>query len=146
MGQFVPQIEALAKQQQRELTPFRVGDTVRVHYRITEGDKERVQVFQGTVIRKSGGGIGRTFCVRKRSSGVGVERVFPYHSPRIEKLEVVSSGRVRRARLYFLRELQGKAARLKAADTTPGAARRSAAPPSAAPAAAPAEDAAPSES
>jgi large subunit ribosomal protein L19 len=114
MGQFVPQIEALAKQQLRELPPFRVGDSVRVHYRITEGDKERIQVFQGTVIRKSGGGIGRTFCVRKRSSGVGVERVFPYHSPRIEKLEVVSHGRVRRSRLYFLRELQGKAARLRA--------------------------------
>lgn len=113
MGQFVPQIEALAKQQMRELPPFRVGDTVRVHYRITEGDKERVQVFQGTVIRKSGGGIGRTFSVRKRSSGVGVERVFPYHSPRIEKLEVVSHGRVRRSRLYYLRELQGKAARLR---------------------------------
>jgi large subunit ribosomal protein L19 len=113
MGQFVPQIEALAKQQQRELTPFRVGDTVKVHYRITEGDKERVQIFQGTVIRKSGGGIGKTFCVRKRSSGVGVERVFPYHSPRIEKLEVVSRGRVRRSRLYYLRELQGKAARLE---------------------------------
>ena len=113
MGQSVPQIEALARQQMRELTPFRVGDSVRVHYRITEGDKERVQVFQGTVIRKSGGGIGRTFCVRKRSSGVGVERVFPYHSPRIEKIEVISHGRVRRSRLYFLRELQGKAARLK---------------------------------
>jgi large subunit ribosomal protein L19 len=113
MGQFVPEIEALAKQQMRELPPFRVGDSVRVHYRITEGDKERVQVFQGTVIRKSGGGIGRTFSVRKRSSGVGVERVFPYHSPRIEKLEVVSHGRVRRSRLYYLRDLQGKAARLK---------------------------------
>jgi large subunit ribosomal protein L19 len=113
MGQFVPEIEALNKQQMRELPPFRVGDSVRVHYRITEGDKERVQVFQGTVIRKSGGGLGRTFSVRKRSSGVGVERVFPYHSPRIEKLEVVSHGRVRRSRLYYLRELQGKAARLK---------------------------------
>ena len=98
MGQFVPQIEALSKLQLREVAPFRVGDSVRVHYRITEGDKERVQVFQGTVIRKSGGGIGRTFCVRKRSGGVGVERVFPYHSPRIEKLEVVSHGRVRRSR------------------------------------------------
>jgi large subunit ribosomal protein L19 len=84
-----------------------------VHYRITEGDKDRVQVFQGTVIRNSGGGLGKTFCVRKRSSGVGVERIFPYHSPRIEKLEVVSHGRVRRARLYYLRELQGKAARLR---------------------------------
>jgi large subunit ribosomal protein L19 len=113
MGQFVPQLEALAKSMERELPPFRVGDTVRVHYRITEGDKERIQIFQGTVIRKSGGGFGRTFCVRKRSSGVGVERMFPYHSPRIEKMEVVSHGRVRRARLYFLRELQGKAARLR---------------------------------
>jgi large subunit ribosomal protein L19 len=120
MGQFVPQIEALAKPQLRELPPFRPGDTVKVHYRITEGDKERIQVFQGTVIRNSGGGLGRTFSVRKRSSGVGVERVFPYHSPRIEKLEVVSHGRVRRARLYYLRELQGKAARLRVArDATP---------------------------
>lgn len=115
MGQYVPQIEALAKAQMRELPPFRPGDTVKVHYRITEGDKERVQVFQGTVIRNSGAGLGRTFSVRKRSSGVGVERVFPYHSPRIEKLEVVSHGRVRRARLYYLRELQGKAARLRVA-------------------------------
>lgn len=113
MGQFVPQLEALAKPMERELPPFRVGDTVRVHYRITEGDKERIQVFQGTVIRKSGGGYGRTFCVRKRSSGIGVERMFPYHSPRIEKMEVVSRGRVRRARLFYLRELQGKAARLR---------------------------------
>jgi len=113
MGQFVPQLEALAKPMERELPPFRVGDTVRVHYRITEGDKERIQVFQGTVIRKSGGGFGRTFCVRKRSAGVGVERMFPYHSPRIEKMEVVSRGRVRRARLFYLRELQGKAARLR---------------------------------
>src|SRR6476469_4992542 len=115
MGQFVPQIEALAKAQLRELPPFRAGDTIKVHYRITEGDKERIQVFQGTVIRNSGGGLGRTFSVRKRSSGVGVERVFPYHSPRIEKIEVVSHGRVRRARLYYLRELQGKAARLRVA-------------------------------
>jgi large subunit ribosomal protein L19 len=113
MGQFVPLIDAVAKSQLRELPPFRVGDTVRVHYRITEGDKDRVQVFQGTVIRRSGGGIGRTFCVRKRSAGVGVERLFPYHSPRIEKLEVVSHGRVRRARLFYLRDLQGKAARMR---------------------------------
>ena len=113
MGQFVPQIEALAKSQLRELPAFRVGFNVRVHYRITEGDKERIQVFQGTVIRKSGGGLGRTFCVRKRSAGVGVERVFAYHSPRIEKLEIVSQGAVRRSRLYYLRDLQGKAARLR---------------------------------
>jgi large subunit ribosomal protein L19 len=105
---------------ERELPPFRVGDTVRVHYRITEGDKERIQIFQGTVIRKSGGGFGRTFCVRKRSSGVGVERIFPFHSPRIEKMEVVSRGRVRRARLFYLRELQGKAARLRRAGENEG--------------------------
>lgn len=113
MGKFVPQIEALAAEQLRSLPPFRVGDTVKVHYRIREGEKERVQVFQGTVIRKSRGGLGRTFAVRKRSSGVGVERIFPENSPRIEKLEVVSQAKVRRSRLYYLRALQGKAARLK---------------------------------
>lgn len=113
MGRFNPIIEALADKQRRELTSFRVGDTVKVHYRITEGDKERIQIFQGTVIRKSGGGIGETFCVRKRSGGVGVERIFPRHSPRIERLEVTRSGRVRRSRLYYLRELQGKKARLR---------------------------------
>ena len=113
MGRFVPQIEALEAKQARALTSFRVGDTVRVHYRITEGEKERIQVFQGVVIRRSGGGVGRTFAVRKVSGGVGVERVFPAASPNIDKLEVVSSGRVRRARLYYLRELQGKKARLR---------------------------------
>lgn len=113
MGKFVPQIEALAAEHLRSLPPFRVGDTVKVHYRIREGEKERVQVFQGTVIRKSRGGVGSTFAVRKRSSGVGVERVFPVNSPRIEKLEVVSQAKVRRSRLYYLRALQGKAARLK---------------------------------
>jgi large subunit ribosomal protein L19 len=90
-----------------------VGDTVRVHYRITEGEKERIQVFQGVVIRRSGGGLGKTFAVRKVSGGIGVERIFPAASPNIDKLEVVSSGRVRRARLYYLRELQGKKARLR---------------------------------
>jgi large subunit ribosomal protein L19 len=139
MGQYVPQIEALAKPQLRELPPFRPGDTVKVHYRITEGDKERVQVFQGTVIRNSGGGLGRTFSVRKRSSGVGVERVFPYHSPRIEKLEIVSHSRVRRARLYYLRELQGKAARLRVTrDMSPSQRPPSASKPPAAPSEAPA--------
>ena len=114
MARLPASVVALSKPQERDLTPFRVGDTVRVHYRITEGDKDRVQIFQGTVIRKSGNGIGKTFAVRKRASGgVGVERIFPFHSPRIEQLEVTSRGRVRRARLYFLRELQGKAARLK---------------------------------
>ncbi len=113
MARFISEILALTQAQKRELPPFRVGDTVRVHYRISEGDKERTQVFQGTVIRKSGGGVGKTFAVRKRSAGIGVERMFPYHSPRIEKVEVVTRGRVRRARLFFLRDLQGKAARLK---------------------------------
>jgi large subunit ribosomal protein L19 len=114
MARLSTAIQAITKSQERELPSFRVGDTVRVHYRITEGDKDRTQVFQGTVIRRSGGGIGKTFAVRKRSSGgVGVERVFPYHSPRIEQLEVVTRGRVRRSRLFFLRDLQGKAARLK---------------------------------
>jgi large subunit ribosomal protein L19 len=113
MGKYAPEIEALAKPQLRELGDFRVGDTVKVHYRIREGEKERVQIFQGTVIRKAGGGLGATFSVRKRSGGVGVERIFPLHSPRIEKLEIVARGRVRRGRLYYLRELQGKAARLR---------------------------------
>lgn len=114
MARLPASIVAITKAQERQLPPFRVGDTVRVHYRITEGDKDRTQVFQGTVIRKSGNGIGKTFAVRKRASGgVGVERMFPFHSPRIEQLEVMTHGRVRRSRLYFLRELQGKAARLK---------------------------------
>ncbi|MEY4575472.1 MAG: hypothetical protein RL701_175 [Pseudomonadota bacterium] len=113
MGRYLPQIEALEAKQARSLPTFRVGDTVRVHYRITEGEKERIQVFQGVVIRRSGGGLGRTFAVRKVSAGIGVERVFPQASPNIDKLEVVSSGRVRRARLYYLRELQGKKARLR---------------------------------
>jgi large subunit ribosomal protein L19 len=113
MGRYLPQIEALEAKQRRTLPSFRVGDTVRVHYRITEGEKERIQVFQGVVIRRSGGGLGRTFAVRKVSGGIGVERIFPASSPNIDKLEVVSSGRVRRARLYYLRELQGKKARLR---------------------------------
>lgn len=113
MGRFLPQIEALEAKQARALPTFRVGDTVRVHYRITEGDKQRIQVFQGVVIRQSGGGVGRTFAVRKVSAGVGVERIFPASSPNIDKLEIVSSGRVRRGRLFYLRELQGKKARLR---------------------------------
>lgn len=113
MSNSVPKITAIASAFQRSLPSFRAGDQVRVHYRIREGEKERVQVFQGVVIRKNGGGIGATFTVRKVSFGVGVERIFPQHSPRIEKLEIVSRGQVRRARLYYLRELEGKAARLK---------------------------------
>ncbi len=113
MGRYLPEIQALEAKLERKLTPFRAGDTVRVHYRITEGEKERIQVFQGLVIRLSRGGLGRTFCVRKVSGGIGVERVFPFSSPNIDKLEVVSSGRVRRAKLYYLRDLSGKKARLR---------------------------------
>ncbi|MEE8483573.1 MAG: 50S ribosomal protein L19 [Nitrospinota bacterium] len=92
--------------------PFRVGDQVKVHMRIVEGEKERIQVIEGLVIRKRGKGAGQTFTVRKVSSGIGVERVFPLHSPRVEKVEVLRRNKVRRARLYYLRELKGKAARL----------------------------------
>lgn len=113
MGSSVPQIEAIERAQFRKLPEFRVGDTIKVHYRIREGEKERIQIFQGVVIRKSRGGVGTTFCVRKVSYGVGVERVFPTHSPRIETIEVASRGQVRRSRLYYLRELEGKKARLK---------------------------------
>ena len=97
----------------KDALPVRIGDTVRVHFRITEGDKERIQVFQGVIIRRRGGGVSESFTVRKYSYGIGVERIFPMHSPRIEKIEVVRSGRVRRAKLYYLRKLKGKAARLK---------------------------------
>jgi large subunit ribosomal protein L19 len=92
---------------------FRPGDTVKVHVRVVEGNRERVQVFQGVVIRRQNGGLRETFTVRKISFGVGVERTFPVHSPSISKLEIVSRGQVRRAKLYYLRELRGKKARIK---------------------------------
>ncbi len=95
------------------LPQFRPGDTVKVHARVVEGSRERVQVFQGVVIRRSGGGLRETFTVRKISFGVGVERTFPLHSPSIAKLEVVQHGHVRRAKLYYLRDLRGKKARIK---------------------------------
>ena len=114
MGMQHPKIEALHTQlAQPRAATFRVGDTVRVHYKVVEGDKERIQVFQGQVIRQRDQGIGSTFTVRKVSYNVGVERIFPTFSPRIDKVEVVSRGVVRRSKLYFLRNLQGKAARLK---------------------------------
>ncbi len=107
-------IDQLEAQQVRSDHPaFRPGDTLRVHARIVEGDKERVQVFEGVCIRFAKGGARATFTVRKTSYGVGVERTFPYHSPRIEKIEVKSHGRVRRTRLYYLRERTGRAARIK---------------------------------
>jgi large subunit ribosomal protein L19 len=97
----------------RDLPPFRSGDTVRVHVRIREGEKERIQVFEGVVIRRRGGGHSATFTVRKVSYGVGVERIFPVESPIVQKVEIKSRGHVRRARLYYLRELRGKKARLR---------------------------------
>lgn len=96
-----------------DIPPFRVGDTVKVHVKIREGDKERIQVFEGVVIRRHRGGVGATFTVRKVSYGIGVERIFPIHSPQIDRIEVVRKGRVRRSRLYYLRERLGKAARIK---------------------------------
>jgi len=96
----------------RDLPPFKVGDTVAVHVKVREGDKERIQVFQGLVIRRRGAGVSETFTVRKISSGVGVERVFPVQSPLVTKVEIKSRGYVRRARLYYLRDLSGKKARL----------------------------------
>lgn len=95
-----------------DIPDFRPGDTVKVHVRVIEGSKERIQLFQGVVIARRGGGTRETFTVRKISSGVGVERIFPLHSPTIEKLEVARRGRVRRAKLYYLRDLRGKAARI----------------------------------
>ena len=108
-----PLIAAIEKEQMRETTPVEVGDTVRVHYRITEGDKTRIQVFEGVVLKKQGAGLNATFTVRKISFQIGVERVFPTHSPLIDKLEIVNQAKVRRAKLYYLRDLRGRAARLK---------------------------------
>jgi large subunit ribosomal protein L19 len=103
------------KQLNKNLDPFKVGDTVKVHVIIRESGKERIQIFRGDVIAKKGTGVGATFTVRKISFGIGVERVFPLHSKMIKKIEVVRRGKVRRAKLYYLRDLKGKAARLKEA-------------------------------
>lgn len=105
-----------SKQLRKDTTDFRTGDTVRVHWKVREGDKERVQPFEGIVIRKTRGGIRATFTVRKMSYGVGVERIFPLHSPRYEKIEVVSRGDVNRNRLFYLRNLRGKASRVGTAE------------------------------
>ena len=115
MSDVVPIIQAIEAQQLRKnpFPEFRVGDTVKVHVLIKEGDKERTQIFEGVVIKRHHAGARASFTVRKVSYGVGVERVFPIHTPRIEKVEVVARGRVRRARLYYLRELAGKAARIR---------------------------------
>ena len=107
-------IANLEKEQMRtDLPDFKPGDTVNVYVRIQEGEKERVQVFKGAVISKKGGGIRSTFTVRKVSYGIGVERVFPLHSPSLEKVEIVARGRVRRSKLYYLRKRVGKAAKIR---------------------------------
>ena len=107
-------VDQLAREQMRgDLPSFRPGDTVEVHVRIVEGDKERIQVFKGVVIRKRGGLTGASFTVRKVSYGVGVERVFPIHSPNIDQVVVLFRGKVRQSRLYYLRDRKGKAARIK---------------------------------
>jgi len=100
-------------QTRSDIPDFRPGDTLKVHVRVTEGNRSRIQVFQGVVIRRQGGGARETFTVRKVSYGVGVERTFPVHSPSIDKIELVTRGRVRRAKLYYLRERRGRAARIK---------------------------------
>ncbi len=97
----------------KDVSEFEPGDTVRVHVKIVEGDKERIQVFEGVVIGRQGGGLRERFRVRKLSYGIGVERIFPVHSPRVDKIEVTRKGRVRRAKLYYLRDRKGKAAQVK---------------------------------
>jgi large subunit ribosomal protein L19 len=109
-----PIIREITEGQLRQDIPqFRAGDTLRVHVKVKEGQRERIQIFEGVVIQRRGGGVSETFTVRKISYGVGVERTFPLHSPRIEKIEVTRRGKVRRAKLYYLRNLRGKAARIK---------------------------------
>ncbi len=109
-----PIVNQIAKQQLRNDIPdFRVGDTVRVHVKVIEGSRERIQLFEGVVIKRSNSNVSETFVARKISNGVGVERTFPLHSPKLDKIEVVRHGKVRRAKLYYLRELRGKAARIK---------------------------------
>ena len=107
-------IEKITSAQLRSDIPeFRPGDTVRVHAKVVEGSRERIQIFEGVVIKRRGAGISETYTVRKISNGVGVERTFPVHTPRVAKIEVVRKGRVRRAKLYYIRALSGKAARIK---------------------------------
>lgn len=102
-----------AEQMRKDIPEFRSGDTVRVHVKVMEGAKERIQAYEGVVIKRKGSGLNETFTVRRVSYGVGVERCFPVHSPRLEKIEVIRRGKVRRAKLYYIRKLSGKAARIK---------------------------------
>jgi large subunit ribosomal protein L19 len=118
----------------KEQPDFRAGDTVRVHVRVVEGDKERIQVFQGVVIGRRGGGTRETFTVRKISGGIGVERIFPLHSPSLSRIEVIRRGKVRRAKLYYLRALRGKAARIEERRDEQGASRSASAASAATPA------------
>ncbi|WP_202079872.1 50S ribosomal protein L19 [Caldalkalibacillus salinus] len=111
MNDVIREIEK--EQLKAEVPEFRAGDTLRVHVKVIEGQRERIQVFEGTVIRRRGTGISETFVVRKISNGVGVERTFPLHSPKVDKIEVVRHGKVRRSKIYYLRNLRGKAARIK---------------------------------
>lgn len=106
----IKQIES--EYMKKDLPDFSPGDTVKVHVKIREGDKERIQVFQGTVLQRKGGGLGESFTVRKISSGIGVERIFPLHSPNVARIDVIRRGRVRRAKLFYLRGLTGKSARI----------------------------------
>jgi len=101
------------EQMKKNIPPFKAGDTLKVHVKIVEGDKQRIQAFQGVCIKRHNNGLGSTFTVRKISNGMGVERIFPLHSPNIDNIEVLMVGRVRRAKLYYLRNLQGKAARIR---------------------------------
>ena len=111
MNDIIKNIESA--QMKSEVTPFNVGDTVRVYAKVVEGTRERLQMFEGIVIKRQNGGVRETFTVRRIASGVGVERTFPVHSPRLEKIEVSHRGIVRRAKLYYLRKLTGKAARIR---------------------------------
>lgn len=106
-------LRAIEQESLREISEFSVGDTVRVHFKVIEGSKERIQVYEGVVIARKHGGISETFTVRRISSGIGVERTFPVHSPKIARVEVVRKGAVRRAKLYYLRGRTGKAAKIK---------------------------------
>ena len=106
-------ISEIEREQLREIPQFKAGDTVRVHFRVIEGSRERIQVFEGTVIKRQRAGANESFTVRKQSFGVGVERTFPVHTPKIDKIEVISIGDVRRAKLYYLRQKLGKQARVR---------------------------------
>ena len=111
MNEIIKKIEDA--QLKESITPFRVGDTIRVHGKIKEGNRERIQVFEGVVLKRQGGGARETFTVRKSSNGVGVEKTWPLHSPNVEKIEVVRHGKVRRAKLHYLRQRSGKSAKVK---------------------------------